>query len=294
MTLDQLRIFVAVAEREHLTQAATALHLTPSAVSAAVRALEDRYGTVLFDRVGRGIELTDAGRVLLPEARATLASAQATALALSELAGLKRGVLRVQASQTIASYWVPPLLVRFHDAYPAIELHLEIGNTRKVARAVLEGDADVGFIEDEIDEPALSMRVVATDRLIVAVAPDHPWADRRRLSASDLQGGRWIMREAGSGTRSAFESALQVQGLDPDSLDIALVLPSNESIRSAVQAGGFAAVMSELVAASDLEAGKLVRAGLILPPRAFRILWHKQRYRTRASLALEELLPRPA
>src|SRR5713101_882903 len=279
MTLEQLRIFVAVAERAHLTKAAAALHLTPSAVSSAVRALEHRYGVPLFHRVGRGIETTEAGRIFLGEARATLAHAQAAELALSELGGLKRGTLNIQASQTIASYWLPPVLVRFHDAHPAIDVRLIVGNTQSVARAVLDGTANLGFVEGEIDEPALSIRAVAEDRLIAVVAAKHPWADGRRILPNDLTGARWIVREHGSGTRSAFESALRANGIEPAALKVAIELPSNEAVLAAV---------SELVAARHLHAGRLVAAGLDLPPRSFSMLRHRERYRTRASLALEE------
>src|SRR5471032_2166488 len=127
MTLEQLRIFVEVAQREHLTQAASALALTPSAVSASIRVLEERYGTPLFNRVGRRIELSEAGRLFLREARITLASARTAERTLSELGGLQRGTLQIQASQTIASYWLPPLLVQFRQRYPQIELSLTAG-----------------------------------------------------------------------------------------------------------------------------------------------------------------------
>jgi len=98
MTLEQLRVFVAVAERQHMTRAAEALHLAQSAVSAAIAALEGRHGAKLFNRVGRGIELTEAGKLFLTEAKAVLARAEAADLVLAELAGLKRGTLTVQAS----------------------------------------------------------------------------------------------------------------------------------------------------------------------------------------------------
>ena len=139
MTLEQLRIFVAVAEREHVTRAAEALRLTQSAVSAAIAALEAHYGVSLFDRVGRRIELNEEGRTFLGEARAVLARAAAAELALSELSGLKRGTLTVQASQTIASYWLPARLVEFRRAYPSIDVKLSVGNTAQVAKAVADG-----------------------------------------------------------------------------------------------------------------------------------------------------------
>jgi DNA-binding transcriptional LysR family regulator len=289
MTLEQLRIFVAVAEREHLTRAAESLRLTPSAVSSAIRVLEDRYGATLFHRVGRRIEMTDGGRQFLPEARATLASAKAAELALFELGGGLRGSLVVHASQTIASYWVAPFLARYHDVHPTIDLRLEIGNTSSVTQAVLDGAAEIGFIEGVIDEPALSVQTVAHDRLIVVVGPGHPWADGRNVQ-QHIASARWIMREEGSGTRSAFEAALKAQGIETRVLEIALVLPSNEAVRSAVMSGPFATVMSELVAGPDLQAGRLVRIGFDIPPRAFRMLRHKERYRTKASIALEMVI----
>src|SRR5215468_5034327 len=124
MTLEQLRIFEAVADREHVTRAAEALNLTQSAVSAAIAALENRHAVALFSRVGRRVELTDAGRLFLDEARAVLARARAAELALSEIAGLERGALTIYASQTIASYWLPPRLVSFRRAHPRITINL--------------------------------------------------------------------------------------------------------------------------------------------------------------------------
>jgi len=121
VTLEQLRIFVAVAEREHVTRAAALLGLTQSATSAAIQALERRHGTVLFDRVGRNVVLTEAGRAFLIEARALLARAESAETVLAELAGLRRGTLPVQASQTIAAYWLPAHLVHFHAQWPDID-----------------------------------------------------------------------------------------------------------------------------------------------------------------------------
>jgi DNA-binding transcriptional LysR family regulator len=131
MTLEQLRVFIAVAERQHMTRASAALNLAQSAVSATIALLEERHGAKLFHRVGQGIELTEADTLFLPEARAVLARAEAAELVLSELVGLKRGALAVQASQTIASYWLPRHLVAFRRAYPGIDIRLGVGNTQR-------------------------------------------------------------------------------------------------------------------------------------------------------------------
>ena len=129
MTLEQLRLFVAVAECEHVTRAAEILHRTQSAVSSAIASLERGSGVALFHRVGRRIQLTEEGRVFLTEARAVLAQAAAAERALSDLAGLKRGMLSVMASQTIASYWLPQRLVAFRAKHPHVAVKALIGNT---------------------------------------------------------------------------------------------------------------------------------------------------------------------
>ncbi len=177
MTLEQLRIFVAVAERQHVTRAAEALNLTQSAVSSAVTSLEARHGVALFDRVGRGVVLNQAGGTFLVEARAVLARVAAAEAALDDLGGLVRGRLSIHASQTIANYWLPPRLAAFHRAHPGITLEVAIGNTAaQVARAVAEGAAELGLVEGEVDDPALSRAVIGHDGMALVVGLDHPWA----------------------------------------------------------------------------------------------------------------------
>lgn len=290
MTLEQLRIFIAVAEQGHVTRAAGILCLTPSAVSASIRNLEERYGTELFERIGRGIVVSAAGRHFLPEARATLASARAAALTLAELGTGKRGVLTIEASQTIASYWLPRLLVKFRTAYPLVEIRLTVGNTRNVAQAVIDGSTDIGFVEDHIDDAAVTSEVVAADHFVAVVAPGHPWADGVPVSLAALVKADWVMREAGSGTRSAFEQMLAQLGMDGSSLAVALTMPSNESVRAAVIAGPFVTVVSTLVVAAELHAGILKKVNIDFPARAFYLLRHGARHKSRTSLALERLI----
>ncbi len=141
MTLEQLRIFVGVAEREHMTRAAEDLNVTQSAASAAIAALEARHGVALFDRVGRGITLTEAGRMFLDEARAVLGRAASAELALAEFGELKRGTLRIVASQTIAGYWLPTYLAAFRARYPGVALNVSVDNSEGAAARVRSGDA---------------------------------------------------------------------------------------------------------------------------------------------------------
>jgi DNA-binding transcriptional LysR family regulator len=290
MTLEQLRVFVAVAERQHVTRAAEALNLTQSAVSAAIATLESRHETKLFNRVRRGIELTDAGKLFLTEAKAILTRVEAAELALAELGGLKSGTLSVQASQTIASFWLPRHLVAFRRAYPGIDVRLSIGNTAQVAAAIHAGIADLGFVEGEVLDPALVSRPVARDQMIVVVGADHPLSSRKTVTAAEMTDTEWVLREQGSGTRSVFEQALTGLGVRLTDLRIAMELPSNEAVRAAVEAGMGATAISASVAAPSIEAGLLHAVPVKLPDRHFYELYHAERYRSRAAQALIELI----
>ena len=285
MTLEQLRIFVAVAEREHVTRAAKALNLTQSAVSATVSTLEERHSVRLFNRVGRGIELTDVGRAFLVEARGVLARAEEARRMLDDAAGLRRGRLSLVASQTIAGYWLPPLLARFKRRYPAIAIELTIGNSAQAADLVRNGAAEVGFIEGPLENPALARWQVGEDKLaLLATSP---------LDTSDpatLRQLSWLLREKGSGTRAALESALAERGIAIDELDVALILPSNEALLSAVASGAGVTVLSTLVAGPLIAAGTVSAAAFDIPPRPFFGLRHKERYRSKAAEALLELI----
>jgi DNA-binding transcriptional LysR family regulator len=282
MTLEQIRIFVAVATREHVTQAARDLNLTQSATSAAVAALEAQYQTKLFDRIGRGIVLTAAGKAFLIEAKSILTRVAAAEAVLDDLAGLARGTLSLAASQTIANYWLPAVIHRFNAAHPAITLTLSIGNSEQVAALVRDGTADLGFVEGSVDDPMLAPQAVADDELVLVGPAGHALCDGAPVTADALRRARWVLREQGSGTRAVFESALERFGLGLADLDIAFDLPSNEAVRSAVEAGAGVTVVSKLVVAGALKAGTLAAAAIGFPSRPFYSLRHKEHHQTQA------------
>lgn len=286
MTLEQLRIFIAVAEREHMTLASQALKLTQSGVSAAISALEARCATPLFDRVGRRIHLTEAGRVLLEEARAVLARVDAAERALAEVDELHRGTLHIHSSKTVATCWLPQRLAKFHRIYPQIRVELQVDNTAGVTKAVLEGLSEVGFVEGPVNEPQLRQHIVGGDAIIIVVSGKHSWAKRRDLSPQDLTQLDWVLREQGSGTRSVFEAALHNFGVLPSALNVVLELPLNEAVRAAVETGVGAGVISRLVANDSLTTGKLVRLPIKLPRRSYTMVCHRERYRTKMARAL--------
>ncbi|WP_163850028.1 LysR family transcriptional regulator [Pseudooceanicola aestuarii] len=287
MTLDQLRIFLAVAEMQHVTRAAQRLNMTQSAVSAAISTLEDRHGVALFDRVGRRIALNAAGALFVEEARRVLDVARRAEGALADLSGVPSGRLRISASQTVASYWLPAILVRYGARFPKVDLQLSAGNTATVTEDVREGRADIGFVEGRPQPDKLLKDVVARDRLVLIVGPDHPWSDGRNVHLRDLAQTSWIMREAGSGTRAAFTEELESLGLSPSALSVTMELPSNEACLAAVEAGQGATVLSRRAALAHLAGGRLREVRFRLALRHFTALRHPDRH---PSLALRELL----
>lgn len=165
--------------------------------------------------------------------------------------------------------------------------------TTRAARSsdmmLLEGSCCV-MMEGDVDDPLLESRVVARDQLVIVIGPDHDWAQAGSsavpFSPARLAESDWVLREAGSGTRSVFEAALEGFGVAPAKLRVVLELPSNESVRAAVEAGMGATAISASVAAPSIEAGLLHTVDLALPERTFHVLRHEERYRSQAADAL--------
>lgn len=277
ITLEQLRVFCVVSERENMTLAAKQLGLTQSGVSGAISSLEDRCGLALFDRIGRSIRLTDAGRVFAIEAKGILARVDAAEQVLDEFKQVKRGTLQILASHTVGTYWLPFRLIEYRRIYPKVRVLTQIDNTASVVRSLLEGRAPIGFVEGDVFEDELDQHVVAIDDLVIVVGPQHPWARRTSFDPSELTKGRWVLREQGSGTRSAFEAGLERFGVRPEALNVALEIPSNHAICTAVEGGLGATALSSLVVGEGIAAGRLVPLPVELPKRTFKMLVHRGR-----------------
>ena len=286
MTLDQLRVFVEVAEQAHVTRAAEALGMSQSAASAAVAALESNYRVKLFDRVGRGIQLTETGRTFLREARAVLDRAAMARSALHDLAGGPVGPVTIAASLTIATYWLPRRLAAFHAANPHVRFNVVIRNTHDVETAVVEGEANVGLVEGPTQHPALLRQRIDHDWLVLVVASSQPPLPVDASGRLDLRAITWVVREAGSGTRRGLEDLASREGLSLDDLKVALVLPSNEAVREAIEAGVGATIVSRHVVASSIATGTLKAIAMDLPPREYALVRHRDRHETLAQQIL--------
>lgn len=227
----QLRAFHAVAAEGGFTRAAAALHVTQPTLSAQVKELEATYGIRLFERVGRGVEVSELGRALFA-ITTRLASLETEAeQLLASARGLLRGHLRVMAD---APHHIIPLLKPFAARYPAIRFSLTFGNTSDAIAAIHDRSCDVAVLPDLAPDPRIHQIPLRRDRLVLCVARDHPWARRKSIGLADLAGERMVLREPGSTTRALLESALATAGIAlGDTLDIG----SREAVREAVAAG---------------------------------------------------------
>lgn len=265
-----LELLVAVATTGSLGRAAVQRGVSQPAVSAHVRRLEQLVGLPLVRRAHRGSTLTPAGALLVDWGRDVLAAAAVLDAGISSLRGERDGRLQVAASLTVAEHLLPRWLVRLTGDHPGIRVGLAAVNSAEVARLVLAGQAQLGFVEGPDLPAGLAGEVVARDRLVVVVPPDHRWARRRApLAAAELAATPLVQREQGSGTRTASSAALGGAATP------LLELSSTSAVRAAVLAGAGPAVVSNLAVADDLAAGRLVSvrvAGVDLA-RALRAVW---------------------
>ena len=252
LTLRQLEVFLALAEHEHVGRAAEMVHLSPSATSSALLALETAVGRPLFDRSGLGLRLNADGRRFRAAARATLEQAREATALLRDDGG---GRLVIGASTTIANYVIAPALATFAVDYPAAELRLDIGNTREIRDRLLDYALDLAYVEGPTSHPDLRATPWRDDRLVVFVAPNHPLAASRRLDGDDARTATWVLREEGSGTREVFVRAL---GDEVVRLTSVLEVASSVAVARAVEAGFGIGCLSSLVVRRDLDAGRLV------------------------------------
>jgi DNA-binding transcriptional LysR family regulator len=249
-----LRVFLAVAHRQNITQAAVDLALTQPAVSRSVRELERQTRATLLERTASGVRLTEAGRALLTHARVIFAEARAAEEDLQALAGLAQGTLRVGGSPTIATYLLPPLLHAFQAHYPGVEMRLTSAPSRLIARLLAEREIDVALVETPVEDPRLRSAVWVEDELVVIAAPSHPLASRATVPPSALVHELLVTREPGSGTYNTVMGALRTHGVVPQRR---LEVDTAEAIIQLVAAGLGFAIVSRYAAADALALGRL-------------------------------------
>ncbi|MGV9414904.1 LysR family transcriptional regulator [Nocardia sp. NPDC003693] len=274
--LESLDLLVSVAELGSLGAAARRHGISQPAASMRISALERRLGLHLLERGPNGSVLTGAGRTVLPHALTVLAAAAALVADTAEQRGAGTSRLRIAASKTIADHRIPHWLAALRGLRPLVGVTLEVENSCQVAELVRSGVADVGFVEGPHLPDGLAGRELGADELVVVVGAGHAWTTRgRSLSLAELARTALLWREPGSGTRDTVWEALTAFGAPTVP---AAELGSAAAILAAVRAGVAPAVLSRLVAESDLRAGvihEIPLAGGARLTREFRAIWRR-------------------
>lgn len=268
-----MELLLAVARLGSLGRAARELGITQPAASSRVRAMEQQLGVRLVTRSPSGSRLTDAGSLVTDWARRVVEAAEEFDAGARALRARRDSRLRVAASMTIAEYLLPGWLIALHGQLPGTAVSLLAGNSAAVARRLRDGEADLGFVEG-VDVPGgLDAVTVAHDRLVVVVAPGHPWARRRTpVPARELAATPLILREEGSGTRQVVDAALaEYGGLAAPLLE----LSSTTAVKSAVSSGVGPTVLSQLAVADELAARRMVEVPVegVRLARELRAVW---------------------
>lgn len=272
--LTALDLLLSVARTGSLGRAAGEHGISQQAASSRMRTVERLVGVRLLERGARGTRLTSAGSLVAEWAGRLIDVAAELDAGIGALRHERDARLRVAASFTVAEYLLPGWLVALRDRTdPPPTVSLQVGNSREVAVRVLEGVADLGFVEGPDLPTGLRAQVVAHDELVVVVAPTHPWARRRRpLTPADLARVALVHREIGSGTRGAIQRALRHVGPLADPV---LELASTAAVRNAVAAGAGPAVLSAVAVADDVASRRLVvvPVGGLELHRTLRAVW---------------------
>lgn len=257
MNLRQLEVFLAVVETGSFSRAAEEVLLTQSTVSQHVAALENELGTRLFDRTGRGAELTDGGRLFRQHARKVLAECADLRLVMARFRGMEDPQLTVGASNIPANYLIPGMLPLLAIRHPGLVLRVVAGDSRDILGRLSAGEVALAVLGDRFDENEVNFIPLLSDQLPLVVGSGHPWQGRRSVELEELAAMPLVVREAGSGSGRAVEQALRKAGIDSTRLRIVAQLGSNEAVKQAVVGGFGAAFLSSLSVRRELAHGEL-------------------------------------
>ncbi len=257
MNFKQLEAFIWVAELQSFTRAARQLYMSQPAVSFQIKALEEDLQVALFQRGDKKVVLTEAGRLLYPEAKQMIRHYNRIKAGLDDLKGLKTGHLVVGASTIPGEYLLPLLIGGFKEKYPGIQVVLKVAGSGQVCRWIRDREIDLGITGTTLEGEGIDCQPWLMDQLILIVPPTHPWAALDAITVDDLKNESMILREQGSGTRRSLEQRLGEKGVILDKIPHTMELGSTRAVITAVEANLGVSIVSKYAVKETLELGKV-------------------------------------
>lgn len=245
LSFHQLHIFYTVALKGSFSAAAQALHMTQPAVTMQVQALEEYLGTKLLHRSTKKIELSEAGKALMPYAKRSIDLIQETEASMSKFTHMLRGQLLLGASLTIGEYILPRVLGPFGQEYPNIAIRMKVMNTTQIMDEIRNHQLNFGLVEAPVHHPDVRSETVLNDELKLIVPAKHSLADKDCVEIDEVLQYPFVLREQGSGTRQVMEEELIRKGIDLQRMKIIMELGSTGAVKSAVEAGLGLSILSQ-------------------------------------------------
>jgi len=292
-TLRELEIFSKVVELESFSKAADKVFLVQASVSERIASLEKKVGTRLLDRLGRRVVPTAAGELLYKHANQLLEMKANTQLELERFLGLEQGDIAMGGSTIPGEYILPNMIGKFNQSYPRIIVNLAIGDSSGIEKQVLAGELELGVIGSESAQANLRCRKLWEDELVLAVAPNHPWAKRKQISPDELLQESFILREKGSGTLKILDTYLQSSDvLSMEALKVIARFGSSTAVKQGVKSGLGLSILSARAIESDVKAGHLIALKIkdLTMSRHFFLIRNKLRIASPACQALLDFL----
>jgi len=280
MNLNQLKIFYMAAKCGSLSAAAAALYITQPAVTKGIQRLQEYYEIKLFNRFGKRMALTDAGDALYSIAESLFEMENQAEESLRDFQQRKRGFLRILASESFGSYYLPFIITRFIHANPKIRVSVELLPTDLIVEKTATLANDLGFISYPVPHKKLAMREVLEDSYQIIVPSGHPLASKSVIEPGDLEGQALIVHEKGSAPRRSTEEFVRRHNIN---VSLPLELSDNEAMKTAVEEGIGIAVITRRVVSKELAMGTLKAIPLSDPAmtRKFYLIHHKDKYISR-------------
>lgn len=252
-----LETFRKVAELKSFSKAAEDLFLTQPTISGHILSMEQSLSLRLFDRTGREVRLTKAGKVFLQYATKILTIRKDLINALSEFSQGIRGELSLGASTIPGEYLLPKIMAEFKKEHPFLSISLKIADTKEIVQYVLQGDVEFGMTGAKLNHPILHYEKYEEDEILIVGPSSSPLTRKRKIDLEELMKEPWAIREEGSGTQMAVEKALRKKGKSLKEFNVVVEMGSTSSLKEGVKAGLGLAFISRKAAEGELKQGLL-------------------------------------
>jgi len=277
MNLNQLKLFYLAVKRKNLSLAAAELNITQPAVTKGIQRLQQHYEVKLVHRLGKKLELTQAGEALYLVAEKIFELEKLAEQCLYEYQQTQKNHIRIHASESFGAYYLPGIINRFNREHPTVSVTVDIVPNKQVVAETLDLKNDLGCISHPLKNKKLSVTEILEDELVIIVSPGHALSAKNCLKPRDLEGQVMIMHEEGSIFQEFIHRFRSEKNI---ALSMPITLSNNEAIKRGVEAGTGIALISRQVALEEIHSKKLIAIPLSAPNlvRKFYLIYHKDKY----------------